>query len=58
MEHRFQVELALEFGIEEAVLIENFVHGFKRTRQITSTTMMDDIGLIIPQRLLLTSSHT
>lgn len=32
MEHRFQVELALEFGIEEAVLIENFVHWIQKNK--------------------------
>ena len=32
MEHRFQVELAMEYGIEEAILIENFVHWIQKNK--------------------------
>lgn len=32
MEHRFQVELAMIYGIEEAVLIENFVHWIQKNK--------------------------
>ena len=32
MEHRFQVELAMIYGVEEAVLIENFVHWIQKNK--------------------------
>lgn len=32
MEHRFQIELAVEYGIEEAILIENFVHWIQKNK--------------------------
>ena len=32
MEHRFQVELAMEYGVEEAILIENFVHWIQKNK--------------------------
>lgn len=32
MEHRFQVELAVAYGIEEAILIDNFVHWIQKNK--------------------------
>ena len=32
MEHRFQVELAMIYGIEEAIFIENFVHWIQKNK--------------------------
>ena len=32
MEHRFQIELAIEYGIEEAILIENLVHWIQKNK--------------------------
>lgn len=32
MEHRFQMELAMAYGIEEAILIENFVHWIDKNK--------------------------
>lgn len=58
MEHSFDIKIAKEYGIEEAIILKNIYFWVQKILQTKSIFMMGNIGLTTARKHLRNYSHT